>query len=82
MTPSPHSMADERFNGAEAGERAQRSARALQISAPASSINLWPARSMGTVSITAPARVALDLGHIPCSTTVRQPSQSAPVASS
>src|SRR5499427_340735 len=56
--------------------------RALHISTDASSINLLPARWRGTVSTTEPQALHLISTISPRSTTIRQPSQSAPVASS
>src|SRR5215470_4528551 len=60
----------------------QRGHRALEISTDASSINLVPTRSRGTVSTTAPQELHLRSATSPRSSMMRQPSHSAPVATS
>src|SRR5215471_12382990 len=60
-------LADERFDHGKAREvfsAPQCGQRVLQISAPASSTDLWPARSMGNRIYNGAARVALEIRHI------------------
>ena len=81
----PTFLTDERFDDGEAtkhvGRSAARTPGATNL-VGAKSINLTPARSVGTVSTTAPQQSQTRSATPPFATTMRQPSQSAPVATS